>query len=312
MKPYVAIWVLIVLVLALIWFAVQQEPVPSSSEGKIGVVASFYPLAEFAQGVGGDLIVVTNLTSAGGEPHDFDPSAQDVARLHASNVFVYNGGGLEPWVDRILPDVQRSGVDIVNTTEGMQLMELEREESGHGDELAQAHDPHVWLSPALAQQQVRAIAAALVRVDPVHAQVYTRNADRYLAQLQELHADFLSGTAQCKRRDLVTSHAAFAYLAREYGLTMIPIAGLSPDEEPTPARLAEISKIVRQRGVTHIFFETLISPALSETIAEETGASTIAMNPLEGLSEEEVSQGKSYITVQRENLAAIRTALDCL
>lgn len=312
MKQYPFIGILILLVLALIGFAVRQESSAPSSDGKVAVAASFYSLAEFAQHVGGDLVAVTNLTSAGGEPHDFDPSARDVATLHTSKVFVYNGGGLEPWVDRVLPDLERSGVDTVNTTEGLQLLEAGASEHGEEGDREEISDPHVWLSPKLAGQQVRAIAAALVRVDPTHPDVYTRNADAYVGQLDQLHSDFQSGTSNCKRRDLVTSHAAFGYLAREYGLTVIPIAGISPDEEPSPARLAEISRVVRERGVTHIFFETLVSPALSETIAYETGAATIAIHTLEGLTEEEVAQGKSYISVQRENLAAIRTALGCL
>lgn len=306
MKHYVPIGVLALIVLGLIGFAVwQQDGLVSSSDGALRVTTSFYPLAEFAKKVGGDLVTVTNSTPAGSEPHDFDPSPQNVALLHTSNVFIYNGAGLEPWVPRVLPDLQKKNVLIVNATEGIQLIASHDEETG-------LQDPHVWLSPVLAQQQVRAIAKALSVSDPSHDPIYTANADAYIAELEQLHIDFVAGTTTCKRREIVTSHAAFAYLAKEYHITMVPIAGLSPDEEPSPARLAEISNFVRAHGVTHIFFETLVSPALSQTIAHETNAKTIAFNPLEGLTDEEIAAGKNYISVQRENLEAIRTALDCI
>lgn len=305
LKQFLPIGLLIFAVLGIILVASRQRnTTPPASDASVRVTASFYPLAEFAKQVGGDLVSVTNLTPAGSEPHDFDPSPKDVAHLYASHVFIYNGAGLEVWVDRVLSDLQKNNVVIVDATAGMQLLSS-REEDG-------VYDPHVWLSPKLAALQVRAIEKAFMAVDPSHAATYTNNAATYIAELEQLHQDFKTGTAQCKRREIVTSHAAFAYLAKEYGLTMVPIAGISPDEEPSPARLAEVARFVNDYGVTHIFFETLVSPALSETIAHETGARTIAFNPLEGLTEEEIAQGKSYISVQRENLAAIRKALDCI
>lgn len=298
LKQYLSIGLLIVAVLGIILVASRQRSTtPPTSDVSVRITASFYPLAEFAKQVGGNLVSVTNLTPAGSEPHDFDPSPKDVAHLYASRLFIYNGAGLEPWVGRVIPDLQKNNVAIVNTTEHISLL---------------SDDPHVWLSPKLAAQQVRAIAAGLRAADPEHAIPYTNNAAKYIAHLEQLHQDFQQGTAQCKRREIVTSHAAFAYLAKEYGLTMVPIAGISPDEEPSPARLAEISKFVQDHGVTHIFFETLVSPALSKTIAYETGATTIALNPLEGLTEEEIVAGKTYASIQRENLAAIRKALDCI
>lgn len=299
MKKSVPFVFLACIAIALVYVAVYQwsNTGEQSSFGALRVAASFYPLAEFTQRVGGDLVSVQNLTPAGSEPHDFDPSPRDIADLHTSNLFVYNGGGLEPWVERVLPDLRSTRMSIVNTIENISLL---------------ARDPHIWLSPKLAQEQVRAIEQGLVAVDAPHTERYVANADAYVAQLEQLHADFQTGTAQCKRREIVTSHAAFAYLAREYGLTMVSIAGLSPDEEPSPARLAEISKFVKDHGITHIFFEALVSPALSETIADETGAKTLILHTLEGLTDEEITEGKSYISVQRENLAAIRTALECI
>ncbi|OGY32327.1 MAG: hypothetical protein A3C02_04270 [Candidatus Andersenbacteria bacterium RIFCSPHIGHO2_02_FULL_45_11] len=316
MKKYAHIITLIGIVLVFAGYVMRERAndVPVDTN-RTRVTASFYPLAHFAQQVGGDLVSVTNMTPSGSEPHDFDPSPRDVAELTSSKLFIYNGGGLEPWVPRVLPDLQKAQIAIVNATQGLDLLtgeEHEGEEGAEDEHEGEELDPHVWLSPKLAQQQVRAIEKGLIAADVSNAAVYTTNADAYITELEALDADFKLGTAQCNRRELVTSHAAFAYLAKRYGLTMVPIAGLSPDEEPSPARLAEISNFVREHGVTHIFFETLVSPALSQTIAHETGAKTLTLHTLEGLTDEEVSQGKSYISVQRENLAAIRTALDCI
>ena len=316
MKKYAHIITLMGIVLVFAGYVMRERAndVPVDTN-RTRVTASFYPLAHFAQQVGGDLVSVTNMTPSGSEPHDFDPSPRDVAELTSSKLFIYNGGGLEPWVPRVLPDLQKAQIAIVNATQGLDLLtgeEHEGEEGAEDEHEGEELDPHVWLSPKLAQQQVRAIEKGLIAADVSNAAVYTTNADAYITELEALDADFKLGTAQCNRRELVTSHAAFAYLAKRYGLTMVPIAGLSPDEEPSPARLAEISNFVREHGVTHIFFETLVSPALSQTIAHETGAKTLTLHTLEGLTDEEVSQGKSYISVQRENLAAIRTALDCI
>lgn len=285
------------------------------TDHRMQVVASFYPLAHIAEQIGKDNVRVLNLTPAGSEPHDFDPSPRDVATLQRSSVFLYNGAGLESWVTKLIPDLEKKRVRIVEATNGLDLLPgiADDHEEGHDQEHeGHGHDPHVWLDPILLQAQVNMIAQVFADADSSHADSYKKNAESYAQELQGLDVEFAKGLAQCKRRDIVTSHAAFAYLAKRYGLNMVPIAGLSPEEEPSPARLGEISKFVKSNGVTHIFFETLVSPKLAETIAKETGAQTIAFNPLEGLSDEEIAQGKTYITVQRENLQALRTALDCI
>ncbi len=301
MKNYFLIAIFAIVILSIIILAVwqkQSEFQQHSSDTKLRVVASFYPLAEFAKQVGGDLVSVTNLTPAGSEPHDFDPSPRDIATLQHSNVFIYNGAGLEPWVPHVLPDLQNNNVAIVNVTAT--------------DIPLIPNDPHVWLDPLAAIIEVQKIAKAFSEADPQYAAQYMQRATAYIAALQTLNTEFAQGLRMCKRREVVTSHAVFAYMGRQYTFTMIPIAGISPDEEPSPARLAEVATLVRARGIRHILFETLVSPALSETIAKETGATTLSFNPLEGLTEQEIAVGKNYISVQRENLVAIRTALDCI
>ena len=283
-----------------IFLRVSSRDSLDTNSGKLSVVTTFYPLAYLAEQIGKDVALVTNLTPPGVEPHDFDPTPQDVARLHESELFFYNGAGFESWVPKLLPELGAvrsvdvsAGLDLLTTPEG-------------------TFDPHVWLDPVLYSAQADVIARTMQEVDPERAELFTKNARVLKQHLTELHEDFSKGLASCKRRDIVTSHSAFEYLAKRYNVRMISISGLSPDEEPTPARLAEISDFVQGNDVRYIFFETLVSPRLAETIARETGAQTISFNPLEGLSEEELLQGKDYISVQRENLQALRTALECI
>jgi zinc transport system substrate-binding protein len=268
---------------------------------KLPVTVSFYPLAEFVQQVGQDKVIVYNLTRAGTEPHDFDPSPQDLVKIENSKVLVYNGAGLEIWVDKLRDQFQNK-LKMVNSTENISLLQSEAENRP---------DPHVWLDPVLASQQVENITQALAVADPEHKSYYEQNAKSYQQQLSDLDIEFKKGLEKCQSREVVTSHNAFQYLGKRYGLTILSISGLSPDEEPTPQKLAEVVQFVKVHNVKYIFFESLVSPKLAETIATEAGAKTLSFNPLEGLTSEELSKGKNYLTVQRENLAALRTALGC-
>ena len=163
----------------------------------------------------------------------------------------------------------------------------------------------------LAQSRVETIRAALVKVDPAHGANYSENARGFVAKLQALHEAFEAGLKDCARREVVASHAAFAYLARRYGLTVVPVMGLAPESEPTPAQLASIVRFAREKKVKYIFFETLVGPRLAETLAREIGAQTLVFNPIEGLTREEQAAGRGYVALMEENLKNLRTALDC-
>lgn len=271
--------------------------------GKLRVAASFYPMAEFARRVGGNKVTVTTLVKPGVEPHDYDPSAKDIATIYKANVLVYNGAGLERWEGKLANDLQSNNVSAVEASKGIDLKTI----GGPGTPT----DPHVWMDPVLAQKQVATIRDAFIQADPKNRKAYEANAADYIAQLQALDVDFQKGLKQCAMHDIVTSHQAFGYLAAEYGLHVRSIAGLSPDNEPSPQTLAQIADFVRTNHVQYIFFEELVSPKLSQTIAQETGGKTIAFNPLEGLSVADITSGKNYITVQKDNLQSLRTALSC-
>jgi zinc transport system substrate-binding protein len=281
-------------------------------------VATFYPLYEFSRQVAGDRMEVVTLVPPGVEPHDWDPAPKDIAQLEKARVLVFNGGGLEPWIARLLPDLKNTVA--VNTTDGIELKPPPAAgEPTHDPGHAAKHehtkndalDPHVWLDPVLAQAQVEAIRAGLAKADPAGADVYGRNAKAYTERLAALHRAFEDGLRQCARRDVVVSHAAFGYLARRYDLRQVPVMGLAPEAEPSPADLARIVRFARRAKVQYIFFETLVSPRLAETLAREIGAKTLVLDPVEGLTKDETAAGKSYVTVMESNLQSLRTGLGC-
>jgi len=282
---------------------VLQAPAASLLE----VTTSFYPLADFAQQIGQQKVTVHNLTPAGAEPHDFEPSPQDLVTLQKSKLFIYNGAGLEHWLDKVTSEPQKNQVKV-EASKNIDLLHSSEEDSQTTNS---APDPHVWMDPVLASKQVENIKNGYLAADPANAAYYEQNAINYQKQLADLDTSFREGLADCQVRDIVTSHNAFQYLARRYQLTVASLSGLSPDEEPSPQKMVEVAQFVKKNHVRYIFFESLISPKLAETIAHETGAQTLSFNPLEGLSSNEIAQGKNYISVQKENLTALRTALGC-
>ncbi|MBI5138780.1 MAG: zinc ABC transporter substrate-binding protein [Candidatus Vogelbacteria bacterium] len=282
----------------------------NTSQNTLQVTASFYPLAELTRQVGGDKVVVITLVPTGTEPHDYNPTPQERVGLERSKIFIYNGAGFEPWVDRILPDLR--SVKLIDASKNIQNIQLLPAIPKEGEADKQVlYDPHFWLDPVLMQQISNAIAQKLAEADPANSFYYQENATRYNEKLSNLDDQFRQGLSSCQKKDAVTSHAAFAYLAKRYGFIQIPIAGLS-EEEPSPARLAEVSQLAKEKNIKYIFFETLVSPKLSETIAQEVGAKTLVLNPIEGITQEEKQQGENYITLMENNLINLKIALDCL
>jgi len=286
---------------AIIALAVAACQRARADQSQVLVVVSLYPLYDFARHIAGDRARVTLLVPPGVEPHDWEPAPADIMRVQSARVFVYNGAGLEPWAEKLLGEVRRSDMRIVKATAGLDLLTTEGQP-----------DPHVWLDPLLARAEVEAIRTALVAVDPVHAPIYDGNAAAFSSQLLALHERFAAGLERCERREIVVSHAAFAYLARRYRLTQLPIIeSLTPDAEPSPAALAALTRQARRARVTHIFFETLVTSKLAETLAREVGATALVLKPVEGLTKEQNAQRMTYIQLMDANLTNLRTALGC-
>jgi zinc transport system substrate-binding protein len=271
------------------------------------IVAAFYPLAFAAERIADDATAVRNLTPPGAEPHDFELSPRDVEAVRSADVVVYLGSGFQPALEEAVDGADGEAVDVLS---GLTLAPAAKAEHGHDDESrepaddeeSEQLDPHVWLDPLLFAQLSERIGQALDRPE---------QAATFAAELRRLDAEIEAGLRVCKRRKLVTSHAAFGYFARRYGLEQIPIAGLSPETEPTAQELEQIVRAVEESGATTVFYETLLSPRLAETVARETGADPSALNPLEGLTQDELDDGENYFTVMRANLDALRRALGC-
>lgn len=285
---------------------------PGESRARVSVVASVYPLVEAAGQVGGVRVDVVSLTPAGSEPHDLELTPRDVDALEDADVVLYLGEGFQPAVEELAERRDGATVDLL---EGKPLRAPPGDTDEHQDEsdhpAEDGPDPHVWLDPILMIQMVGQISEALSEVDPAGADAYERHATRFVEELEELHADLESGLADCRSRTIVTSHAAFGYLAARYGLDQESISGLSPEAEPDPERLDELTELVEREGISTIFTETLVAPEVAETLAREAGVRTALLNPLEGLSAEELAAGGDYPSVMRKNLAALREALGC-
>ncbi len=303
-KKILASLVLLLVVVAGVVYATKYNSTGSSSNDKLRVVASYYPLYDFAKNVGKDKVLVSNMTPAGSEPHDYEPSAKALADAQKAPVFVYNGGYMEPWVSGFLHDYKNTPV---KASDGIDLLSAEAEDNP----AEKVQDPHFWLDPVLAQKIVDNIRDGFSKADPANQDFYAKNASDYKAQLAKLDDDFRSGLSQCKLRTVISSHDAFSYLGKRYNLDIASIAGLSPEEEPSAAKLAELSQLVKDKGINYVFFESLVSPRLADTIASETGAKTLVFDPIEGLSDADQKQGKNYLSVQRENLQNLRTSLAC-
>ena len=278
----------------------------SDSKKKVTVTAAFFPLAAAVAQVGGSLVKVTNLTPAGVEPHDIELNTQQAESVLDADLAVMVGNGFQPQVEDIAAD--RSGPTL-NVLKALPINAGDKKVE-EGD--ATALDPHVWLDPVLYQSVVDAIASALSKVDPDHAADYTANAVAYNAKLATLNTEYETGLANCSRQLLVTAHEAFGWLTQRYGLTPEGIAGISPDAEPNPQRLADLTDLVEKKGVTTIYTEDLVSPKVARTLAREAGGlKTATLNPLEGLTAKQIKAGATYISEMQDNLQAIQKGLGC-
>jgi zinc transport system substrate-binding protein len=264
----------------------------AGAKGKTTVVAAFYPLAFVAERIGGTKVDVENLTPPGSEPHDIELTPGDVARIQRADVILYLSHGFQPAVEQAVGDADGKRVDVLA---GIGL------KRGVGDEAGQS-DPHVWLDPVLFAGVVKRIGAVLGERAGANAL-----ASRVLA----LDGEYRAGLAHCKRSDFVTSHAAFGYLAARYGIHQIAITGIDPESEPSPQRLRALIALVRREQVTTVFFERLVSPRLAETVARDAGVKAAVLDPIEGLTPSEQARGFTYLTLMRQNLRELRSALGC-
>ncbi len=284
-----------------------SAPAGTAAPGTLSVTAGFYPLAYLLEQIGGPDVTVTTLAKPGAEPHDTELTPSQVASLTGTRLVV-TLGGFQPAVDQAVaqqaPDAAFDLGPLVSldlTTAG---------EDGEGGEATGAvTDLHFWLDPLRYAAAGTAVAERLATIDPARARDFRSRATAFAASMGELDTAYSQGLATCASRTLVTAHAAFGYLATRYHLTQVPIAGLSPDREPSARKLGEIARLVNGSGVRTIYTETLVDPTLAETIANTTNARTAVLDPVEGITT--ASAGPDYPSVMRANLATLRSGQDC-
>ncbi|MFI6110764.1 metal ABC transporter substrate-binding protein [Kitasatospora sp. NPDC051164] len=282
-----------------------------SGNGKLKVVASFYPMEFLAQQIGKEHVAVTDLTAAGVEPHDLELTAKQVGTVQKADAILYLKG-LQPTVDQAV--AQSSSKHRIDATAASPLVDHHLDEGSEGDgNAADGHkhegpagDPHIWLDPTRYAAIAKSVGDEFAKADPAHAEDYRKNTDELVTKLTALDQDFRAGLKDTKTKTFVTSHAAFGYLADHYGLTQVAINGVDPESEPTPARLAAVQKAAKDNGVTTIFFETLVSPKLADTVAKDLGLKTAVLDPLEGVKD---PAKDDYLTVMKQNLANLQAAL---
>ncbi len=309
--------------------AAPAEPVAPAAPAapaapSIKVYTTFYPLYDFAGKIGGERAEVAKLIPPGADPHDWEPDPGTLSGLQAADVLLYNGLGLEPWLDKVIAALGATELTSVNTTEGIEPLRgyvdahAKEEKDAHGPEeeekkkqkaAGELPDPHVWLDPLLALKQAERILEAFVAADPDNEQYYRDNFAALKSQFEQLNAEYREALQGKVRDKFIVTHLSFAYLAERYGLKQVGIAGLSPQAEPTARELAGLVKLVREYGIRYIFQEPLVSPRLAQVLASETGAGILELNPLEGLLPEEIAAGENYFSVMRKNLAQLQRAL---
>lgn len=302
--------------------AKEEASAPQSSgesAAKPKVYTTIYPLEFAAKRIGGEYVDVINIIPPGVEPHDYEPTAKDMVALSDADIFAYNGSGLELWVDKAVQSLDKNKTAVVNSTEGLNLLEAsahdEHEHEGEaGDEHAHEHDhgaydPHVWLDPTMLKAQAEKIKNALVQKDQAHAADFEKNYQQLASDLDSLDKEFKDMVAQASKKEFMVSHSAFGYLAHHYGLEQVAISGIDPADEPSPSELKELVEHVKEHNISYVMFETLVSPKVAEVIAREAGVKTATLNPLEGLTEDDVKAGRDYLSIMRDNLEALRAAL---
>jgi zinc transport system substrate-binding protein len=320
--------------------ATQNKPTPDTTQTqRPTVVASFFPIAEVSHAVVGDLADVVVITPEGTEPHDYEPTPKQIQEILSADVFFMNGAGLDPWGEKLHTDLETKQVAVLELTDGIVLKEggahehhedaVAHAETGehhgedehtaeaHVDEAGHAHeddagkDPHVWLDPTVMMHAAATLRDKMMSIDPNNATQYAQQTQVFLSALESLDAAYKTGLSTCEKNSIIVSHDAFAYLSDRYGFTTHAIAGLSPSAEPSAKQLAELAEEAKENKTEYIFFESLVSPKLAQTLAAEVGAKTLVLTPIEGRNEEEAGANATYISLMQKNLENLKTALAC-
>jgi len=284
----------------------------------VSVITSIFPLKEFAQAVGGERVKVTQLLPPGAEAHTWEPKPSDVVKLSRADVFIYIGAEMEPWVHEILKTLENPKLVIIEASQGLSLLGADHaealgEEHHHNhDSNHKGFDPHIWLNFDYDQKIVDKITETLSKKDPEGILRYQRNAEAYKAKLRDLDLRYRKDLGKCNSKEIILgSHAAFGYLVKQYGLTQIPLYGISPNAEPTPKKMAEVITLAKKYRARAIYYEELVSDNLAKTIAQEVGAKILVLNPGANLTKKQIETKVSFVSLMEQNLENLKYGLTC-
>jgi len=284
------------------------------------VYTSIYPVFYLTSRVAEGGLPVKEMIPPSADPHNWEPSPKQIAELESGALFIYNGAGLEPWGDQVSDLLKNSGVPVLDLSSAFTGKLLPAGEHNHQENLETSgnqdnhyqehHDPHFWLDPVIAKEIAGKIKNALIEADPGNKDLYEQNYAALAGDLEELHEEYSSVISRCGKKEFVVTHQAFGYLAMRYGLDQIAVMGVSPESEPSPGRLAELSHFLKEHGLDYVFTEPFSSARVAETLASETGAGVLELHPIGGLTEAQVSAGEDYLSLMRKNLEQLKVALE--
>ena len=304
-KTYVAVGVLIaVIIVAAVAGLYLTNNTGTSPSSKLTVLTTFYPIYDFTQNVGGDKVSVSLLVPETVDVHDFEPTPSSIEAVSSANVLIYNGAGLEPWIQNVITSAGNPNLITVDTSQGITLLPV----SAQFQQGNRTIDPHIWLNPEDAKQQVNNILQGLIKADPADTQYFTDNANAYEAKLDELNTEAINATTNTATNVFITFHEAFAYFAKQYNVTQLSILGPF-EEEPTPTDIQNVITAINQYHLKYVGYESLENPAISQSISSQTNATLINMNPIEGLTTQEKANGDNYISLMQQDIANIHLAL---
>lgn len=323
-------WIFIlslILITAFAFAACQRKEEKAETAQRIQIITTLFPLYDFAKNIGQDKAEVVLLLPPGIEPHSFEPKPEDIVRINKADLFIYTGKYMERWADDILKGLDHKSLVVVDSSQGISLMEEKGEhEHKHGEKHANQEgrkphpqegrhheiDPHFWLDFENAQKMVDSILEGLVKKDPNNKELYRTNAEQYKSKLYDLDQKFRQTLSRCKKKAFVhAGHFAFGYLAKRYGLHYLAAYGFSPDAEPSPKKLIELTKALKRYGLNHIYYEELIIPRVAETISKETGATLLMLQGAHNLAKEEFERGVTFISLMEGNLKNLEIGLQC-
>jgi zinc transport system substrate-binding protein len=286
----------IIVLLALIF----NVGVQTSRGERFTVAATFFPLYDWALNIVGDKGVVINLTPPGMDPHDLDPTPQQLSVIVSSSVFIYNGAGMEAWVEKVLPTMDRTHTVVVDASLGVDIM--------HGE--SGQPDPHFWLDPVAAMTAVENIELGIAQADPANGGYYRQNAESYINRLKDLHEAFVANLTSVRIRTFITFHEAFGYWKRAYNITEVGIYGFEPEGEPSAAHMQELVSLAKRNGIRTVLASDLDDPHWCQVLADQIGGRVLVLDPLEGPTAEQNRMGNyTYIGRLYHNIAVLKEAL---